>query len=422
MTQEHSPLGGSGAYRWMPCPGSAYESQGIEDPESEYAAEGTAAHALAAYHLIHGGDAWEAVGRSFIDGSFKVLADVVKETIILPFVDVDKDMADAVQEYLDAVRVDYPDRNQGNTWVERSFHCPSIHELMWGKADLAHLEPVTHGDVIRLHVRDYKHGVGIVVLVEHNLQLMYYGVGMLEDLGLWDVVDEVVLWVDQPRAWMDSPRSWTVSVADLATWRDEVLVPAMELAAWVLRNDQHLTHDELIRLNLLNSGEHCRFCAARYHNCPRHVLDMEKMEGLMNKIEAAGGAPKATNAEVGEFLTLFEVAKIRGKALRETAFARAQAGHDIPGHKLVLGKSNREWKDGVEAKAKKLFKKDAMVPPKLRSPAQVDKLPGGKAFSAEYAFKPDKGLQLVLADDIRSEAGPKGRAMFTPLSGKGGKK
>ncbi len=399
---EHSPLGGSGAYRWMPCPGSVRMSRGHTDHESEYAAEGTFAHALASTCLDHNLDAWTRLGDT-------------GPALGLPFSDlaVDADMADAVQVYLDAVREAHPDRNQANTWVERLFHCPSIHELMYGKSDTTHLDRYER----TLHIWDYKHGAGIVVDVQHNPQLMYYGVGMLEDLGLWGDVDKVILHVAQPRGWMDPIRSWSVSVEDLEVWRDGVMIPAMDLAQWVLLNEDFEDHEQLLRMNLLNSGEHCRFCAARYHNCPRHERDMEKMEALMTKIEIAGGAPKASNEELGMFLSLFEVAKIRAKAFRETGFMRAQGGNEVPGWKLVRAKSDREWKDDTVEKIKKKFKEDAMVPSKLRSPAQIDKLPGGKAFTVEHAFKPDKGLQLVLDGDKRQEAGPKVKSMFKPVKG-----
>ncbi|KKL70503.1 hypothetical protein LCGC14_1931500, partial [marine sediment metagenome] len=39
-TSQHSPLGGSGAARWMRCPGSVALSYGVEDEESEYATAG----------------------------------------------------------------------------------------------------------------------------------------------------------------------------------------------------------------------------------------------------------------------------------------------------------------------------------------------------------------------------------------------
>lgn len=46
----------------MACPGSVNWSKGCADEESDHAALGTAAHALAAACLIEGRDAWEAIG------------------------------------------------------------------------------------------------------------------------------------------------------------------------------------------------------------------------------------------------------------------------------------------------------------------------------------------------------------------------
>ena len=74
VPEEHSPLGGSGAYRWMPCPGSVLMSRGVENPESEYAALGTAAHTLAANCLIGESDAWEWINGIIANGDIAGVA------------------------------------------------------------------------------------------------------------------------------------------------------------------------------------------------------------------------------------------------------------------------------------------------------------------------------------------------------------
>ncbi|KKL63399.1 hypothetical protein LCGC14_2175490 [marine sediment metagenome] len=148
---EHSPLGGSGAPRWMKCAGSVSLSYGVKDKESEYAKLGTAAHALAELCLKDRTDAWQWI-ETAQEGSV---------------IFVDKDMADAVQVYLSAVREWHPDRNQGNTWIERRFHCPTIHKYHYGTADLVHLDKENK----TLHVWDYKHGAGIVVEPKKTLSL-----------------------------------------------------------------------------------------------------------------------------------------------------------------------------------------------------------------------------------------------------------
>lgn len=394
---EHSPLGASGAHRWMRCPGSVKMSQGVGDPESDFAAEGTKAHEIGSICLGSGVDAWQLIGTTGIAG----VPGEVMETF-----SCDKDMADAVQVYLDAARSqhDFEWHLGENVWIEHFFHCPSIHELFFGRSDLVALE----GDT--LHIWDYKHGAGIVVEVEWNPQLMYYAAGVLESLGLWNKIPEVTLHVAQPRGFhMDGPvREWTVSTAQLWAWLYTVLVPAM---------DRALASDET------NSGEHCRFCPARRHACPQLLADADELEEYLKMMEEGGGAKALSNEQVGRFLDLCEVIKIAGKAARETGYARVEKGGAIPGWKLAKARSFREWKDGAEEAIIREFGKDkAYTDPKLKSPADVDKMPRGRDFTAKHAFKPDNGLQLVRDSDSRPEAGPKAKSMFKPTGKKGKKK
>ena len=51
MSRPHALLSASGAHRWMNCPPSARLSEQYADKGSEYAAQGTDAHALAEYRL-----------------------------------------------------------------------------------------------------------------------------------------------------------------------------------------------------------------------------------------------------------------------------------------------------------------------------------------------------------------------------------
>ena len=391
-TSQHSPLGGSGAHRWMPCPGSVALGYGVEDEESEYATAGLQAHALAEWCLSTGRDAWELVRDDLV---------------------VDREMADAVQVYLNAVRSAHPsfvDPDQPECavgWTEEEFYCPTIHEYFWGKSDFVYY----YGERRELHVWDYKHGAGIVVEVAQNPQLMYYGCGILEKLQLWNDVDWVVLHVAQPRGFHhDGPiRGWTIGIKQLDRWMSKTLVPAM---------DRALTSRETA------SGPHCRFCPARSRACPQLLEDFDEMEVLMSaiKLSEKDAAGKLTNAQVGRFLDLYDVAKIAAKAAGKTVFARLEAGKKVPGRKLVKARSNREWKDEAEpALLKKFGPKGAYEPSKLKSPARVEEMPEGEKMTARWAFKPDAGLTVVREDDNRPAVGGDVKAMFKPVEKKGKK-
>jgi len=380
---DHSPLGASGMYRWSECPGSVGLSRGITSTSSSYAQEGTDAHEVASRCLMTNEDAWRLIG--FTIGKTKVT----------------KDMADAVQEYLDAVRFRHPDRNQGNSWIERSFHCGGIHELMYGTADLT----VYNQGQRALDAWDYKHGAGIVIDVQENPQLMYYGVGMLEDLDLWGKVDKVTLHIAQPRGWHQDGaiRSWSISTEALDIWMATVLVPAMNKAQ---------TSTEL------KSGDHCRFCPARKRACPQLAQDMDDLEIMMDDIAERGGAEELSNEQIGRFLDLFAKAKIVEKASSEVAYHRLQAGEAVEGYKLVKSRTNRAWADEAEDALVDEFGDRAYVALKLKSPAQIAKLPKGKALSDELSFKPEGSLTVANDSDKRAAVNVNVSDLFTPVEEK----
>lgn len=390
---EHSPLGASGAERWMLCPGSVTLGQlyaGEEDPydDGEFSAPGQAAHEMGERCLKDDTDAWENMQKIAENG-----------------IKTDKEMADAVQVYLDAVRMTHPDRNQGNFFVERRFHCPTIHEYFFGMSDCVYID----GTNRTLHVWDYKHGAGIVVDVKRNPQIMYYACGALEDLGLWEHIDHAVLHIVQPRGFsFDGPiREWSVSTENLIEWLEDELVPAMDHAL-VSRDTQ--------------SGEHCRFCPARGRACPQVIDDMAELEGLIAMIEANDGAAEhLKNDQVARFLELLDLAKIVGKAANKTAFNRMQNGQVIPGFQLSPARKNRIWKDNAKAAIKRKLGAKAITKPDLKSPAEIDKLPGGKALTARYAYKPDGGLTVTPDTDSRPSVNRDVKSMFKPQK-KGTKK
>lgn len=379
LPSAHSPLGASGAERWMECPGSVNMSRGIVDEESDFAAEGTRGHLLGSTAILAGKDAWEYVGQEMEGGV------------------VTKEMADAVQVYIDHVRPQY---NPKLSHVERGFHCPTIHEYFYGTADYARIFPRERSAT----VTDYKHGAGIVVEAEENPQLMYYAAGFLETLGLWQDIDRVRLEIAQPRAFHPAGpvRSWEIGVNDLATWLEDTLVPAMNVA---------MVSTET------KTGEHCRFCPARGYACPAIMQDMNELEEMLMRLNAEGGADELTNEEIGRFLELCDTAKVVGKAVESTGFARLQAGHPIPGRKLANAKSFREWKEGADVALKQTFGDQAFDLPKLKSPAKVEGLPGGKDFATRWAFKPDAGLTMVKAGDTRPEVSRDTKSLFKAVPG-----
>ena len=385
---DHSPLGASGMYRWMKCFGSTQAAIGHTENPSDYAKEGSAAHELAQGCLESGEDAWERIGHLIGPGDDHG-PDLDK------CVEVTKDMADAVQIYLNSVRQRYPDRNQGNFYVEYGFHCPTIHPLFYGQADMVYI----NFEDRQLDIDDYKHGAGIVVGVQENPQTMYYAVGVLESMNLWDKIDKITIRIVQPRGWhRDGPiRAWSITTAMLWQWMEDVLIPTMENAE--TSND-------------FQSGEHCRFCPVRYRACPQIAEDFDELEELMNLIAKKGGAQKLTNAQLGRYLTLADTARMIAKSANETAFARLNAGKKVPGRKLARSRTNRAWDEGAEEVLKDQFGA-AAYETKLLSPAKIDGLPEGDKLTSEWASKPEGKLTVVAESDARAGVSKDITALFT---------
>lgn len=355
---KHSPLGASGAERWMNCPGSItlldYIGEVSESDEPDYRAEGTAAHELAATCLLMHSEPWEYSGQ--------------KTSNDIP---VDGDMIACVDVYLSAVLAEAA--KGGKLYVEYGISSP-IHPDFYGTLDAAIVNGLTG------HLFDYKHGAGIVVEVEGNPQFMYYAYGLLEqhpELTGFEIT------VVQPRAFHpDGPvRSWSVSAEELRTWARDVLVPAM---------------DRTSMDTSLDAGQWCRFCPAKLV-CPL-------LSGLFR---AAAVANPAVVHNLSPELLGQEYQYIQGvnfyrKALEEEVMKRMMTGRAIPGAKLVNKKADRVFRPGAAAVFASKFGEEAYTKPEMKTPAQMEKISAeAKGLVHEYSFTPQTGLTVALATDKR---------------------
>ena len=374
---EHSPLGASSAERWMACPGSVALIQAIgPGEESEYAAEGTLAHSLGAYCLEHGlGEAWEGLAE---------------------FPDATAEMTTAVQVYLDYMVTRRPARR----FIEYDVQAPAFHPHMYGRLDAAVFDPEPG---IALEIIDYKHGVGVLVDVEGNAQERYYGFSFLAgqkwpaDLPRLPDDAKIKLTIIQPRGFHpDGPiRSEIITAGELRRWAYEELRPAMQRAG-----------EHTFKL-----GAHCQFCPAKLV-CPamRH-LATDAAIAANEQLDLVDTDDEWLGAWYGRMaqLDMFK------KAIRDEVARRVLSGKDVPNAKLVYQVVDREWKPAattVQTDADlpdiempgpifAYFGEDAWEPRKLRSPASIEKLPGGKQFCAEYAAKPEAGLTVAPTSDRR---------------------
>ena len=338
-------------YRWSACPGSVRMSEGIESPKSSYADEGTRAHEIASHWLSTG----------IIECG-------------------DEEMMNAVQFYVELIQRESGKSNQ--VLIEHKFDLSSIHPGLYGTADAVIYYPSTK----LLRVYDFKYGQGILVEVENNSQLMYYGLGAL--LSSEFICDQVELVIVQPRAThMDGPvRRWRFDAFDL-----------LEFAA-DLKQFAEKTEDPNAPII---AGDHCRFCPAA-GICPelgKKALDVAQTE--------FSPVLSYDPAKLSETLNKLEMLEGYAKSVRAFAYSEAEHGRCPPGWKLVEKRATRKWRDEIEAEnvLSKLTSCDSLKNHSFKSPAQIEKLDKKlKDKISELTISVSSGLTLVPDSDKRQKA------------------
>ena len=308
---------------------------------------------------------------------------------------------------------------EGRYWVEHGFDLSHIFPGCHGTADVVIYNPIKK----LLIVIDYKHGAGILVDVEENLQLQYYGLGALTTLKEIGDIETVKLQVIQPR--IDHAdgytRSWNIDSLDLF----DFAIDLQKFAKATTEKNAPLV-----------PGEHCRFCVAAAI-CPKlkdmayalaskefdEVLESGESEETRTPPSVSKKTCSAVVTQSGNSQTQVNVPQTTeqlAKALKwiptlqswiksvtEYCYQKANSGETIPGYKLVEKRATRKWIDTekvVEFLEEYDFKEDEIYEPlKIKSPAQLDKLiPKQECHVLDpYISKKSTGLTLVVESDKR---------------------
>lgn len=343
----HSKLGASIAKRWMTCPGSVAACEGLpEERESQAAWDGTCAHRVAQLCLENGeynaneyvGLELEAKGRKFVATA---------------------EMVEAVNVYLNAVYGNL--FSDDELYVEQTVDLSEIHKGMFGTGDAAVLKIKDR----HLHVFDFKYGAGIVVEVEDNPQVKFYGEGFRRAFREFGI-RQVTCWIVQPRAphAQGSVRSVTYEALELMDFAGELQAAAKRTA-----------EPNAPRV----AGEHCRFCRAA-STCPAF---REKAVAAASDVFGKIVDPRTFSAEeLGERLSEAELLRTYLKVLDEHAYQFARTV--VPrGWKWVAGKGRRVWRHAEEtilASIKAAIGRDVSEV-SCPSPTQVEKLVGKEAYT-----------------------------------------
>mgnify|MGYP000847446377 FL=1 len=298
----HALLSASSSHRWIHCPPSARLSENYEDKGSDYAAEGTDAHALCEHKLR------QALGMETQDPT-ENLTWFSEEMD-----DCATGYAAYVLELVEAARQACSDpvilieqRVDFSRWVESGF----------GTADC-----IIIADGI-LQVCDYKHGRGILVDADENPQMMCYALGALEMFDSLYDIRTVRMTIYQPRR--DNISTYELPKEALYQWADTVLKPTADLA---FAGDGNFL-----------CGEWCGFCKAKY-DCRARAETNLNLARYDFKVP-----PLLTDEEVEEILARIDGLVSWASDIKEYALQQAINGKEWAGWKLIEGRSNRRYTD-----------------------------------------------------------------------------
>lgn len=358
---QHAVLSASSAHRWLNCTPAPRLEQEFDDHETEAAAEGSAAHALAEHKLRK----------------------ALKLRSKKPISQYDCDeMDEYTSGYVDFVM---------EALAEAKTTCPDPQVLIEQKLDFSCYVPdgFGTGDCLivaspRLHVIDFKYGLGVLVDAYQNPQMMLYALGALRIFDCLYDITEVAMTIYQPRR--ENVSTWTISVDELREWAETTLRPKADLA---FKGEGEYA-----------PGSWCQFCRAAVKCRARAEAKLE-----LAKFEFAQ-PPLLSDVEIGEILTkLDDLTHWANEIVAYAQDAAINHGKQWPGYKLVESRTIRKYSDEeAAAQAANAAGYHDIYKKSLISITEMEKLMGKQTFKevlGGLVVKPAGKPTLVPASDKR---------------------
>lgn len=371
MPDIHARLSASGAKKWINCPGSIQLEENFEDKPSQFAEEGTNAHALGEAKIRL---ATKEYNRTKYHNAIRNL-------------EITEDMEDYAESYKNYVIERY------NSALQKT---PDAILMLEQRLDFSKYVPdgFGTGDAViiaegKLEIIDLKYGKGVEVSAVDNPQLRLYALGAYEAFDMLYGFDTVEMTIYQPR--LDNISSESISVAELLDWGESVKKAAQ------LANDDSITD--------CIAGKHCDtgFCKAR-PVCRAYAEERQKMAVYDFKPPAM-----LTVAEIADIIEQSAALEKWAKLVCDYALEQAyKHGVEYPGYKVVEGRSNRKYSKPDSEVAKILtdngYQESDILVHKLKGITDIEKLLGKKTFAevlGSCVVKPPGKPTLACSEDKR---------------------
>lgn len=390
MPGQHSTIiGGSTASRVVNCPGSVIACAELppsirDEPPSIYATEGTACHMVMSDIVLLG---------TPIPPPGTVIT-VPNEGDVVITQELIHDCIEPAVAYINSLLDEMGD--DAELFVEQRVAFPGI-KGAFGTLDVA----IVSRRLKRTKIVDFKFGAGVGVQALYpdpgdpdmmlvNEQLLFYLASAHATWPKWfPKGGRIDISICQPRAVDVDNRITTapdITLAEIAEFK-ALVHHALELAA----------QPDAMR----KKGPWCRFAPCKT-TCP---LWLDPLHGMVMPAERRPTPSQLAPEFVGAILDAAPRIEELFATAREQARALLEAGHDVPGWKLVPKRATRVWQPDEKTLLKILrrfgiFKRDAFNAPVLKSPAQMEKLRKG-GLPAELWAAVSSGTTLAAESDHR---------------------
>lgn len=395
---QHAVCSASSSERWLHCTAAPRFEEQFPPSSSTYAEEGHLAHSICE---LYGRKRFTVMRPSEFEKELQQLkADPLFQPEMLT-------TAQFYVQYLEEKINEFPAKPfvAFEIKVDFSDYVPEG----FGTCDCA----IIGGDTLR--ITDYKHGKGVFVSSVNNSQMRLYALGALKFFSAvyGDTIENVVMAIVQPRISEDVTEE-RMTVEELRAWGDAVRDKARRAYSGIGAT--------------FEPGDWCRFCrgkavckARAKKNCafedfkdciPTGKASPEQL--TQAEEDGRDGIPTGvlSNAEVADLLVrAADLVKWYGD-LKDYAQQEILAGREIPGWKVVAGKSVRAFTDTDAAfnAIRAAGYDDVMLyDRKPKTLAALEKLVGKKNFESiagQFITRPMGAPTLVEASDPRSAYSP----------------
>lgn len=367
--ENHALLSASSAHRWLYCPMLPRLEAEFPSRDTVYTQEGTSAHELSEIKLM-----WKS--GKINKRKFNQLVKAFKENTDY----YNEEMEEMTELYTDIVMEHFNSYEEADIELEKRVDFSDWVPNGFGTSDVV----ILTGGV--LEIIDLKYGKGMPVSANQNPQMGLYALGAYAAYDMVYDFDKIKMTIIQPR--LDSVSSVEIYVEELLYWANNVVLPMAAQA------DAGIGEWDL-------SAKVLQWSPVAAKLVPRAQQNWEIIDryDYQEPIYLSDEATKDILDHATEIKKWVE-------AIEAYALTQAMQGHEIPGYKVVEGRSNRVITN--KEKAAEILKEegfeDIYKPQELLAMGALEKLVGKTTFSellSDYIDKPQGKPVLVPEKDKR---------------------